>query len=327
VDNLIEAVRAGASDSAFEGEVKIVTSRPNGLPDGSEHEFRRGFLDLAETGVLGIIGPGLTENALIARDLADEHRIPTIIWAGHERVRSEWSFHYQIGSLEEEAPLLLRHLVDRGVKRVALVYDDINIVLQYVDYFDVARRLHDIEVVARAATSPDVANATQVIESINNPHAEALVYFGWGRSAVPISQAIRAADWNIPVVGCSSLMAARARTDMAALWNGWIYVDIVSDHNPATNAAAQRLGPAISGSPIGLCFYDMGRLMGEALDRALYRTRASLRDGFERVKRLPSAIGHPGTTMTCGYWDRAILKGPFLVLREWQDSKSVPLQT
>lgn len=325
IDNLVEAVSAGISDSAFDGEVRILTSQPNGLPAGSEHEFRRGFLDLAEAGVVGIIGPGLSENGFIARDLADEHRIPSIIWAGHEGMRSHWSFHYQIGSLEEEAPLLLKHLKDRGVKRVAVVYDDINIVLQYIEHFDVARRLHDIEVVARAAMSPDIQDATQVIESVSTPRAEALVYFGWGRSAEPIARAKQAADWQVPVVGCSSLMMGRARPSMAELWDGWVYVDMVSDHNPATAAVTARLSPEITRSPVGLGFYDMGRLMGEALDRALYRTRASLRDGFERVKHLPSAIGHTGTMMTCGYWDRAILKGPYLVLREWREAKSVTL--
>jgi hypothetical protein len=74
---------------------------------------------------------------------------------------------------------------------------------------------------------------------------------------------------------------------------------------------------------VALSFYDMGRLVGEALSQASYLTRASVRDGFERVKHLPATVGYPGTMMSLGYRDRVVLKGRYLVLRQWQNQKSV----
>ena len=52
-------------------------------------------------------------------------------------------------------------------------------------------------------------------------------------------------------------------------------------------------------------------------------TRAGVKEGLERVKRIPAAMGVDGTWMGFGLWDRAALKGEFLVLREWRDGRSV----
>lgn len=323
---MVEAVAAGLADSAFTGETTILTATPNGLPDGSEHEFRKGFRELVDAGCLALIGPGLTENGFIARDMAMAFQIPTVIWAAHERLRSDWSFHYQLGSLEEEPPVLLRHLAKMGIRRASLVYDDINIILQYADYLEVARRIYDIEIVARRAMIPEIADAGETIAAVNTPAAEALIYLGMGPSAVPVAKAKKAAGWNVPVVSCSSLSMGKARPEMARDWDGWIYSDMIDDANPRLIEAVGRLSPSIVGSPVGISFYDMGRLVGEALDRALYRTRAGLREGFEKVKQLPATVGHPGTHMTAGYGDRAVLKGPYLVLREYRNGRSVPLR-
>jgi len=64
-------------------------------------------------------------------------------------------------------------------------------------------------------------------------------------------------------------------------------------------------------------------LLGEALARAPELTRTGVRDGFERIKPLPSPLGEPGTFAGFGHWERGALKGPYLVLRRWEGGKSV----
>ena len=44
---------------------------------------------------------------------------------------------------------------------------------------------------------------------------------------------------------------------------------------------------------------------------------------MERVKLLPAALGTPDTTMGFGCWERAALKGGYLVLRQWKNGESV----
>jgi branched-chain amino acid transport system substrate-binding protein len=72
--------------------------------------------------------------------------------------------------------------------------------------------------------------------------------------------------------------------------------------------------------------YDLGRLVAEAVARARHLTRAGLKEGLERIKRIPAAMGVDGTWMGFAHWDRAALKGEFLVLREWKDGRSVQVQ-
>jgi branched-chain amino acid transport system substrate-binding protein len=71
----------------------------------------------------------------------------------------------------------------------------------------------------------------------------------------------------------------------------------------------------------------MGRLLAEAIVRADHLTRNGIRDGFERVKRLPATCGYEGTTLTFGYQDHGALHGDYLVLRTWVGGRSEQVPT
>jgi ABC-type branched-subunit amino acid transport system substrate-binding protein len=319
---LTAAVRAGLAASSFAGGVEVLSAAPNGLPGGSEQEFRKGFGRLADGGVLAIIGPGITDNGYIARELADEMGIPCVIWAAHEQLRSQWAFHFQLGSLEEEALTIVHHLADRRLPRVALVSDETMNARRHVEWFEIGCRRAGIQVVARTTMPSDVTDASSVVDSVRHPNADVLVYFGRGPSAFPLGLAVKAASWEIPVVGNSSLTHGRMHPDRTALWDGWVYLDMFAD-TPGVADVNARLGPEVAAAPVALSFYDMGRLVGEALSQASYLTRTAVRDGFERVKHLPATVGYPGTMMSLGYQDRVVLKGRYLVLRQWQNKESV----
>src|SRR5262249_54080673 len=107
-------------------------------------------------------------------------------------------------------------------------------------------------------------------------------------------------------------------------WDGWTYADTFSEENPrfaalsrTVVAAGRSAGPGEAGA------HDMGRLLAEGFARAPELTRPGVRAGLERVKALPAASGRAGTLMGFGNWDRAALKGPYLVLREWCGGRSV----
>ena len=135
---------------------------------------------------------------------------------------------------------------------------------------------------------------------------------------------MEAAGWHVPVVANSALMFGYARKDWRPLWDGWVYVDTVSDDN-RQSAALRSRSPQTAAGPLGVAGYDIGRMLGEAILRTDHLTRAGLVEGLERVKRLPASSGHDGTIMGFGQWDHGALKGPYLVLREWRDGKSVEL--
>jgi branched-chain amino acid transport system substrate-binding protein len=292
-----------------------------GLPRGSANAVVTAFEHLVSTGVLAVIGPAITDNGLVVRDLADAAEIPCINYTGSEQTRSQWMFQYQIGSLEEEPNVLARHLSGRGLTRIALVYDRSTIGSRYASFFEDACPAFGVELAGRIGVSPVTEDLGAAVESLRATGADALIYLGLGLSAYPLARALAASGWSPPVVANSALMFGYANADWAKAWNGWTYCDSVSGGNEVLAALQQALGAAMPGpGPPGQ--HDLGRLVAEAAARADQLTRAGLREGLERIKMLPSATGCAGTTMGFGQWDRAALKGEYLVLRRWDDGIS-----
>ena len=77
--------------------------------------MRTRFAELDAAGVLVMVGPSISDNALIAAPLCDAARAAARSTTPAASARgSEWMFHYQIGSLEEEPAVLAQRMVDRG---------------------------------------------------------------------------------------------------------------------------------------------------------------------------------------------------------------------
>ena len=88
-----------------------------GLPVGIGARGRaRRFAELDDEASLAIIGPSISDNALIAAPLCDAApRSPRSTTPAASAPRSQWMFHYQVGSLEEEPPVLAARMVERGL--------------------------------------------------------------------------------------------------------------------------------------------------------------------------------------------------------------------
>jgi branched-chain amino acid transport system substrate-binding protein len=321
-----EAVRLGLDEVAATGRldrpVEFVTRLARGLPLGTEHDVTTAFGELDDQGVLLVLGPSISDNGLIVRPLADDRGIPSINYTGGEHTRGEFMFHYQIGSLEEEPPLLARRLAERGLRSVAVIHDQSPVGRGYAESFEDARALHDLDTTGVAAISPLADDVKPVVARLRETGPDALVYLGLGVASRAVAVALADVGWSVPVVANSSLMFGYARPDWRDGWAGWEYLDGVADDNTMRQRLRETSKRAAAG-PIGCAAYDMGRLVGEAIARAHHLTRAGLKDGLERVKQLPATSGVEGTTMGFGHYDHAALKGQFLVLREWRDGKTV----
>jgi ABC-type branched-subunit amino acid transport system substrate-binding protein len=325
--NLFEgALRAGLDRAGAGGridrEIELLARQSRGLPSGSEHELRASFAEIETEGVLAIVGPSISDNALIVAPLCDDARVPAINYSGGERTRSEWMFHYQVGSLEEEPPLLATRMVERGLARAAVVFDQSPVGRRYAECFDAARARLGLETTASAAISPLSESLEPVLEQLRTSDPDVLVYFGLGVASRALSLGLAAIDWKVAVLANSSLMFGYARPDWRDGYAGWEYIDTVADDNRERAGLAQTSPHAASG-PIGCAAYDIGRLLGEALARADHLTRAGIADALRRVKLLPASSGYDGTLMGFGTYDHAALKGHYLVLREWRDGRSV----
>ena len=325
-DSVATAVQLGIDEVAATGRldrpVELVRALAAGLPSGTAWDVECAFADLAAQGVLAIVGPSISDNGIVVRDLADRERLPCINYTGGAITRSEFMLHYQVGSLEEEPALLADHLVATGRRRVAIVHDRSPVGSGYAQWFDVARAPLGIELTGRADIAPLAEDARSIIDALAAGAPDALVYLGLGVAARTVALAVEAAGWDVPVVANSALMFGYAQRDWRAGWDGWVYVDTVSDDNPQRAALRER-SRATAAGPVGVAAYAIGRLLGEGIARSSHLTRTGVLEGLERVKRLPATSGMAGTTMGFGQWDHAALKGDFLVLRQWRDGKNV----
>ena len=284
------------------------------------------FSGLVDAGVVAVVGPSITDNGVIVRDLADEAGLPCINFTGGAITRSRCMFHYQVGSLEEEPVLLAEHLHGLGCRRIAVLHDDTPVGVNYNLWFDRALDLVGEPVVAhRAAVSALAEDLGPTVDASLADAPDALVYLGLGVAARAVALAVADRGWPGPVVANSALMFGYRNREWRAGFESWVYVDTVSDTNPARVALADR-SRAHAAGPIGVAAFDIGRIVGEGLVRADERSPDAVREGLERVKRLPAASGKAGTTMGFGQWDHAALKGEALVLRTWRDGRSVELE-
>jgi len=305
-------------------DVELVDEQADGLPRGSAAAVEAAFRRLVARGVVAVIGPAISDNGLVVRDLADAERLPCINWTGGEETRSEWMFQYQVGSLEEEPAFLASEVVQTGARRIALLHDDSIVGRRYAEFFSDAAAGRRIETVSRTTVAREVDDVRPVVAAMRASAPEAVVYLGLWYAARALGLALAVSDWRPPVFANSALMFGHACADWRREWDGWRYVDAYSDRNPVLRDVLARLvgEPAVPSVTAGAA-YDMGRLVAEAIGTRPSPTRATVKTGLERVKLVPAALGAPGTTMGFGRWDRAALKGSYLVLRVWKDGSSV----
>lgn len=331
------ALRLGLADAVegrpqSEGENPEVTGRPvelvplqaRGLPSGTAHDMEKCFSSLARDGVLAVVGPSISDNALIVRPMCEDLAVPCINYTGGEMTRSHWMFHYQVGSLSEEPIVLANHLGALNVASVAAAHDHSEVGQGYVESFAAACDRAGIELVGRAAVSAlgQPEDVAPVVRRLRVAKPDAFCYLGLGVAARTVSLALAEEQWRPVVVANSSLMFGYQQRDWRAAWEGWTYTDTVSDHNDLRQRLRSHSRRTAAG-PVGVAGYDIGRLLRHALERSDHLTRSGLRDGLERVKRLPAATGHQGTVMGFGCYDHGALKGEYLVLRRWEGGHTV----
>ncbi len=322
------AVRLGLDEvgARLPGPVEFIREVAQGLPlpGGSEASVRAAFSRLDDAGVLAVLGPAISDNAVVVRPMADAAGIATLNYTGGEQTRSRAGFHYQIGSLEDEPAFLASHLLERDLTRVALVHDTTFVGRRMADFFGDAAAASGLQLVLRSAWSPGGNSADRVLTTARAADPDVVVSLGLWELPRVLSEEMAAMGWTVPACANSALIYGHHSPEAAKVWEGWTYCDTFSEENSRyatlssrAVAAGRTAGPGAAGA------FDMGRLMGEGLALAHPLTRAGVLTALERVKSLPAVSGHEGTLMGFGHFDRAALKGRFIVIRQWRDGESV----
>ena len=321
-----EAVENGELDRP----VQLVIREAQGLPMGSAESVVRTYYELAEEQVLGILGPGIADNCLVAQPLAEEFGIPTLNWPGTEHSRGVYGFHFQLGSLPDEGPMIVDELVKRGHETVAVIRDQSPIGAEYFDYFDQACVRTGFRIVSDQRVSPIATDLTTAVQRSQASGASSLVYLGFGQIIPHLGRALAEADWAPPRFMNTAFLHGYATAEALQALEGWVGVDMVDRDNTVTQAFWERYEKRYGERPVGpgpLCLYDVATMAVEGLRWAPILTADGFRQGLERAHQIPSVCGGAGTVMGFAPWDHAAYKGPdWLLFQEVKNGKQQPYQ-
>lgn len=297
-----------------------------GLPAGSAEAVTNAYEELAGRDVRLIVGPAIGDNALLATPLADKFRIPTINWAGAERARSEYMFHHQVGSHEDESLVIARYMKSIGCRRLGVVYDNSPIGTRHLDYLSDEANIIGIGISASEKISPQADNVSEQVDKVLATEPDGFVYLGLGLSAPAVSKRLRQQSWEGPKIMNTAGLRGYDPNFRPHI-EGWIYIDMHSDNNRTLSRLLAETGMPRSRALEAAKGHDIGRLVAEGLARAADFSRDGIKDGLEQVKWLPAAEGQEGTLLGFGIQDRGALHGRYLVVRQWLNGESVELKS
>jgi ABC-type branched-subunit amino acid transport system substrate-binding protein len=317
-----EYVAAGRLDR----DVEFVYAWGLGLPSGTAAAVERALKSLVDQDVLLIVGPAIGDNALAVTPLVEALRVPTINWAGTERARGEYMFHLQVGSHEDESIVLARYLQSIGTTRVGVVHDRSPIGQRYLQFLQAEADVVGLRIVSVASIAPLADRAAAEVAHLLDGNVDAIAYLGLGIAVSAVARELAHRQWHQPrVLNTAGLRGYSP--EFARAIDGWVYVDMHSDHNKTLRELRRRWGVAPRFSLAAAKGFDLGRLIAEGLSRASERTREGVKAGLELVKYMPAAEGHEGTLLGFGKQDRGALHGRYLVLRQWRNGETVEVRS
>jgi len=308
--------------------IELVVRTGHGLPSGSAKAVRDAWHALADEGVLLIIGPGITDNCMAVVPDFEAGRVPTVNFPGTTRSRGLYGFHYQVGSLYDDSPLIARAIAERGLHQVAVIRDRSPIGEEYFAAFAEQCERSGLDIGIDVKCSPVATDLAEQVDRAAGAGAEALAYLGFGGVLVELSNALAVRGWDPPRFTTTAGMHfySKSEADRETL-RGWVYVDQVDEDNQLLSEMLDRFEARFATrpfNPISAAMYDMATLAVLGLRYATVHTPEGVMEGLERIHQVGAVLGGAGTVMGFGPWERTALKGPdYLILRQMDGQVTV----
>jgi branched-chain amino acid transport system substrate-binding protein len=339
---LEEAFEQGIVDRPIEIVLREVEGPPRGQAAGVINAWR----ELAfEEQVLAIVGPHITDMNMIIRDEVERGEVPTISHCATIYFDGEYCFQLPNGTFMDETYLIAEYLADRRrVRSVGVMREDNPIGVEYFDFFRQHCKRLGVQVTSDQIVPPVIDNddMRRSIEAIRASGAEAIAHLGFGTTfgnVVEVMGDFVRDGWDVPRVTITTWVGISGATSghemgfgrafgagegmfMGQPWSafeGWVGVDLPHEGNRVfrqfLDTYEKRFGTRVFNC-YPAHFYDIGRVLAEAIARARPVTPKGVKRALEQVRMLPAAMGGPGTTVSFGPYDHRGYKGRnYLVLR------------
>lgn len=316
-------------DGMIDRPVELIERDIDGLPTGSTENVLRAWKELAAEGVVAIIGPHISENAIALRHYIEtEGRIPSIGWPGTDRWQGPWTFALNQGSLVEEGSLIANFLAHRGAKKVATVTENTAIGAEYLAFLQKAAKLEGVRLIDNIPISQVAEDLAPVVAALKTSGADAIVYCGFGVPINRLANAMRGSwsEGKMPLVVFTTgfLTTPWLEGGMRAC-QGMYGVDLYDESNPLTGEFADRFEARFgyrSANYYTVTGYDIAAVVARGIAYAHPLSPEGVKEGMEQVKYMPAVSGGPRTLISYGPYVRRGWMGPdYLIIREAIDAE------
>ncbi|MCX8072575.1 MAG: ABC transporter substrate-binding protein [Candidatus Binatia bacterium] len=306
--------------------VELVVKEAIGLPRLEARNTVRGYGELVESGVLGVIGPLITDNSLALKQEIERCGVPAITWTGTDRYFGEYCFNLGNGGLAEEGALMANWICRQGLKRVAMMHELSPGGIEYAVNFRYFAQRHDLDIIAEAYTSQTPTDLESAIRKLRAAEPDCLAYLGYGYPTILLGPIFRQLNWNPARIMTTAFQFCYAKPEWMAALEGWYGIDQLCEQNPRLQPVLDRVAAATGkrcDHTVTALAWDTAMLIAEGLARAPLLTPAGFKEGLEKVRMLPAVNGGPRTHISMGPFDHKGYKGDWLLIRKIEGGRTV----
>jgi hypothetical protein len=253
-------------------------------------------------------------------------KVPLLSWCGTERFFGEYCFRLGNGDCGGDAALVVAWLRRHGHHRVAVLSEVSPNGAEYFAYFRQECRRQGVAIAAVETVSQTTTTLTDSLENLRQVGADALAYMGYGVLAASgeLRKSLDAVGWDPPRIMSTAFMFYLMGFDK---FEGWVGIDQWCPDNPLMERFHARFVERYGADPpmwpnaIPVLAYDTARVLVEALHRAPVLCGWGVKEGFEKIRFVPSATGGPRTHIAGGPFDHQLFKGDWLHYGRVRDGK------
>ncbi|MGH7806158.1 MAG: ABC transporter substrate-binding protein, partial [Candidatus Binatia bacterium] len=284
-DGVRFAFAEATARGVVEREVEVVAREVWAQPLTDARPLLGAYRELVEeAGVLGVIGPMTSDNALALLPAIERAGVPTLSICGSPLFVGDAAFSIANGGLADEPAIICAWLAGEGHRRVALVRETTQIGEEYTTFFRLAARASGITIVGEAPVYTVISQAELVehLGRLRDGRPDALVYLGLGGLNQIFRPALESLGWDPPRIQTTAFISATFNEERARRLEGWVGVDQYDERNEVLAAVLARFEKAHGYRPASSmlsCGYDAGHAMAIGLGRMRIATPAGLIGG------------------------------------------------